>query len=198
MSWFLLRRCALATVVAALTLTGCAGGYAPVLSDHALMPGYSADEVRHLTGRAVKVEVYGNPFVVPPHAFDGQVASNMNQSRAAPTHFISDPEGGVIADYRVVWNFSPPQESIAPNAICQGKYVETLRPGMPIDAYAAFCHDGEALSSVRGRLYYTDTPNSVEFLTLVDAMTTQLFPRDATGLRRSGDARLGDPLTHRY
>jgi hypothetical protein len=198
MSRLLLTRFALAAMVATLASTGCTSRYTPVLSDHALMPGYSADEVRRLTGHAVKVEVYGNPFIVPPHAFDGQVASNMNQSAAAPAHFVADPEGNAIADYRVVWNFSPPQGSIAPNAICQGKYVKTLKPGMPIDAYAAFCRNREALSSVRGRLYYTDTPNSVEFLTLVDAMTTQLFPRDATGLRRPGDARLGDPLTHRY
>jgi hypothetical protein len=100
--------------------------------------------------------------------------------------------------YRVVWNFAPPRESIAPNAICQGKYEEASKVGMPIDAYAAFCRDGQALSSVRGRLYYTDTQNSLEFLSLVDAMTAELFPTDPTGPRRSGDTRLGRPSSHPF
>lgn len=187
-----------AAALAVLPSTACVTQYTPVLSDHAVMPGYSIAEVKGLAGRTIKVEVYGNPFAVAQPAFAGQVASLMNQSGVAPGHFAAHASGDAAAPARVVWNFAPPPVSIAPNAICQGKYVVPDRSGVPIDAYAAFCRGGEALSSVRGSLYYADAPNSIEFLVLVDAMTTQLFPTDDTGPRRSGDARLGRPLSHPF
>ncbi|HXZ02932.1 MAG TPA: hypothetical protein VEI03_23290 [Stellaceae bacterium] len=180
-----------------LPLVGCVSRYNPVLSDRAVMPGYSAAEVRGLAGRTIKVEVYGNPFSVAPEAFAGQVAANMNQSDAAPAHFAAHPSGASAEPYRVVWNFAPPRQSIAPNEICR---MTSAPPGggMPIDVYAAFCQGRDALSSVRGGIYYSDTQNSVEFLVLVDAMTAQLFPINAQGLRRSGDARLGKPMSHPF
>jgi hypothetical protein len=181
-----------------LSLLGCVTRYEPVLSDHAIMLGYSVPEVRGLANRTVKVEVYGNPFATLPQAFAGQVAANMNQSAAAPAHFAAHAAHDAATAYRVVWDFAPSRGSIAPNAICQGKHVEPGQAGIPIDAYAAFCRGGEALSSVRGRLYYTDTQNSLEFLNLVDAMTAQLFPTEVTGPRRSGDARLGKPQSHPF
>ena len=189
------RRAPMVALVA-IVLIGCAARYDPVLSDRAVMPGYSLAEARSLTG--IKVEVYGNPFTVAPEAFVGQVAATMNQSTAAPAHFAAHGPSGAAVPYRVVWNFAPPHESIAPNVICQAKDVRSNRGGMPIDVYAAFCRDDRALSSVRGALYYTDTQNSLEFLSLIDAMTARLFPADATGPRRSGDAPLGKAVTHPF
>jgi hypothetical protein len=188
-------RCRAVAAAVALLGSGCALHYEPTLSDHAIMPDYSPDELRALAGRAVKVEVHGNPFAIAQPAFDGQIAANMNDSAAAPAHFVAFRESSIAPRYRVVWNFSPPVTSVAPNAICQGSAEEPSKAGVPIDAYAAFCRDNEALSSVRGRLYYTDTPNSVEFLSLIDQMTAELFPKNVTGLRRSGDARLGAPVS---
>jgi hypothetical protein len=181
-----------------LSLMGCVTRYEPVLSDRAIMLGYSVPEVQGLANRTVKVEVYGNPFATSPQAFAGEVASNMNQSAAAPAHFAAHAPSDAATPYRVVWDFAPPRGSIAPNTICQEKYVEPGQAGIPIDAYAAFCRGSEALSSVRGRLYYTDTQNSHEFLSLVDAMTTQLFPTEVSGPRRSGDTRLGKPQSHPF
>jgi hypothetical protein len=192
-SYFLVlarRGCLLATVAAA-PLVGCAIQYTPLVSDLAVMPGYAVADVRNLAGRTVRVEVYGNPFGLPAHAFSGQVAANMNQSASASARFAAQPSSGDATPYRVVWDFAPPQEGSTPNAICQAKSVESSRAGTPIDAYAAFCRGSEALSSVRGRLYYTDTQNSLEFLNLIGVMTAQLFPADPPGFRRSGDTRLG-------
>jgi hypothetical protein len=177
---------------------GCVTRYEPVLSDRAITPAYSVPEAQGLAGRTVKVEVHGNPFATRPPAFAGQVAANMNQSAAAPAHFAAYTPSDTTTPYRVVWNFTPPRRSIAPNEICQGKYFEPSQAGMPIDAYAAFCRGSEALSSVRGRLYYTDTQNSLEFLDLVVAMTAQLFPTEVSGPRRSGDTRLGKPQSHPF
>jgi hypothetical protein len=191
-----LARHGLRMALATLPLVGCVGRYDPVLSDHAVMPGYSLAEARRLSG--VKVEVYGGPFAVAPEAFAGQVASTMNQSGAAPAHFTAHGSSDAASLYRVVWNFAPPRESMAPNAICRAKGIRINSAGMPIDVCAAFCRDDEALSSVRGALYYTDTQNSLEFLALIDAMTAKLFPADATGLRRSGDAPLGRPTSHPF
>jgi hypothetical protein len=182
----------------ALPFAACAERYTPVLSDHAIMPGYSVAGLKGLAGHRVQVEVLGNPFPVPQPAFAGQVAALMDQSGVTPAHFAAHAPDDPATRERVVWNFAPPRESIAPNAICQGKYVVPDRSGVPIDAYAAFCRGAEALSSVRGSLYYADAPYSLEFLILVDAMTTQLFPTDETGPRRSGDARLGKPLSHPF
>lgn len=192
------QRCFFVTGLVALPLMGCVTRYEPALSDRAITPAYSVLEAQGLAGRTVKVEVYGNPFGAQPQAFAGQVAANMNQNAAAPAHFAAHAPGDATAPYRVVWNFAPPRESIAPNAICQGKYVEPSEAGMPIDAYAAFCRGSAALSSVRGRLYYTDTQNSLEFLSFVDAMTVQLFPTEVSGPRRSGDTRLGKPQSHPF
>ena len=83
----LMSRHALLVLLMALPLVGCVGRYDPVLTDQALMPGYSLAEARSLVG--VKVEVYGNPFAVAPEAFAGQVASTMNQSAAAPARFTA-------------------------------------------------------------------------------------------------------------
>jgi hypothetical protein len=180
-----------------LSLVACAMHYDPVLSDRAVMPGYSLADVRGLAGRPVRVEVFGNPFSVAPEAFAGQVAANMNQSDAAPVHFAAHVAGDAGSSYRVVWNFAPPRESVAPNEICRTSSVSPSA-GAPIDAYAAFCHGADALTSVRGRLYYADTQNSVEFLHLVDAMTAQLFPVEIVGTRRSGDTRLARPMSHPF
>jgi hypothetical protein len=182
----------------ALAATACVAQYSPVLSDRAIMPAYSVAVRQALAGHTVMVEVHGTPFSVPPQAFAGQLAANMNQSAAAPAHFVSTAPSDAASPYRVVWNFAPPQESIAPNAICQGKFARSNKAGESIDTYAAFCRGDAALSSVRGRLYYTETQNSIEFLSLVDAMTTQLFPIDASDPRRSGDARLGERLSHPF
>ena len=190
--WFLLA------VLATWPFAGCAIRYEPELSDRAVMPGYSVAEVLSLADRTLKVEVYGNPFAAAPQAFEGQVAANMNQSAAAPAHFAAHATSSAETPYRIVWNFAPPRQSVAPNAICQGQYEESTKAGMPIDAYAAFCRGGQGLSSVRGRLYYTDTQNSLEFLSLVDAMTAQLFPKDPTGPRRSGDSPLGKRVSHPF
>jgi hypothetical protein len=199
-SYFLLlaRRGCLSATVAAAPLLGCSIQYTPVVSDLAVMPGYSAADVRNLAGRAVRVEVYGNPFGLPALAFSGQVAANMNQSASASAHFAAQPSSGDETPYRVVWDFAPPREGSTPNAICRAKSVESSRTGTPIDAYAAFCRGGEALSSVRGRLYYTDTQNSLEFLNFIGVMTAQLFPTDPPGFRRSGDARLGRRLSNPF
>lgn len=185
------------TVLVLAPLIGCVDRYDPVLSDHAVMPGYSFAEVHGLAGRTVRVEVYGNPFSAAPEAFAGQVAANMNQSDAAPAHFAAHPSDASTDPYRVVWNFAPPRESIAPNEICRTSSVPRSG-GVPLDVYAAFCHGRDALSSVRGGLYYTDTQNSIEFLVLIDRMTAQLFPANAAELRRSGDARLGKPMSHPF
>lgn len=180
-----------------LPLAACAMHYDPVLSDHAVMPGYSLADIRGLAGRTIRVEVYGNPFAVAPEAFAGQVAANMNQSDAAPAHFAAHAPGDAVASYRVVWDFAPPRESVAPNEICRTTAVPPSS-ATPIDAYAALCYGADALTSVRGRLYYADTQNSVEFLHLVDAMTAQLFPADVIGTRRSGDTRLARPMSHPF
>jgi hypothetical protein len=192
----LVLRHAAGAALATVALAGCVSRYDPVLSDHAIMPDYSLAEARRLAGHNVKVEVYGSPFSVAPEAFAGEVASTMNQSAAAPAHFAAHATRNLAPSYRVVWNFAPPPVSIAPNAICQAKEVRPGAQGMPIDVYAAFCRDDQALSSVRGALYYTDTQNSLEFLALIDAMTAQLFPPDDAGPRRSGDTPLGRPMSH--
>lgn len=177
------------------TVAACAPQYDPVLSDVAVMPAYSIDEVHALADRSVRVEVYGDPFSVATDAFAGQVAANMNQANAAPAHFSAHAGNDARRAYHVVWNFSPPRESLAPNQVCRTTSAPPGAGGTPIDAYAAFCYGGDALTSVRGRLYYTDTQNSVEFLHLVDAMTEQLFPTEVRGPLRSGDSRLGRPNT---
>jgi hypothetical protein len=181
----------------ALAAPACDIQYTPSLSDHAIMPDYSLAVRQSLAGHTVMVEVHGNPFAVPPQAFAGQVAANMNQSGAAPARFTGAPSTATTP-YRVVWNFAPPHESIAPNAICRGQDTRSNEIGESIDAYAAFCRGDVALSSVRGRLYYTETQNSIAFLRLVDTMTAQLFPTDPTGLRRPGGARLGERLSHPF
>jgi hypothetical protein len=131
-------------------------------------------------------------------AFAGQIAANMNESASAPAHFSANGGRVDAPSYRVVWNFAPPQQSMAPNAICRGENVKSDEVGGSIDAYAAFCRHNEALSSVRGRIYHADTQNSLEFLHLVDAMMEQLFPTDVSGPRRSGDSRLGNRMSHPF
>jgi len=196
---YLLRRLP-SSMAAVLTVSmmGCVGLDEPLLSDRAVMPGYSVTKVQGLAGHTITIEVYGNPFSVPPQAFDGQIAANMNQSAAAPMRFAAHAPGDTAEPYHVVWNFTPPQESIAPNAICRADFVQSNSSGTPIEAYAAFCLGREALSSVRGHLYYADTQNSLEFLRFVDAMTTELFPTEGIGQRRSGDAKLGKPVSHPF
>jgi hypothetical protein len=192
------RWSALLTALTLLPLSACATRYDPVLSDRALMPDYSVAEVQGMAHHTVNVEVYGNPFDVTPQAFAGQVAANMNQNDVAPAHFAAQVASNTAKPYRVVWNFAPPSTGVTPNAICEARFVRPDSRGAPIDAYVAYCRGRVALSSVRGRLYYTDSDNSLEFLSLVDAMTTALFPPSASGQRRSGDTTLGKPLSHPF
>ena len=184
--------------LALLPLSACVTRYDPVLSDRALTTDYSVAEVKSMADHTVNVAVHGNPFGGAQEAFAGQVAANMNQSRGAPTHFAAHAASNTTEPYRIVWNFAPPSEPITPNAICQEKFVRPGRRGTPIDVYAAFCRGPVALSSIRGGLYYTDSDNSLEFLNLIDAMTTALFPTSANGSRRSGDTILGRPLSHPF
>lgn len=187
---------ALPGTLIASCLAACDVVYQPILSDYAVMPEYSAAVVeRAVPNRDLKVEVHGSPFNVPPAAFAGQVAAQMNQSSVVETHFTTNPGYSALPPYRIVWNFAPPRTSIAPNAICAGRYdnLEEIGSDPPIDAYGAFCRGDAALTSARIRIYYTDTQNSIEFMDVVASMTAKLFPTEPPRLRRSGDARLAEP-----
>lgn len=183
-------------MLVASCLAGCDVAYEPALSDYAVMPAYSAAVVeRAVLNRDLKVEVYGNPFNISPIAFAGQVAAQMNQTSVVQTHFTTHPGDSALPPYRVVWDFAPPRTSIAPNAVCKVQHTdpEKIGGGPPIDAYAAFCEGDAALTSGRVKLYYTETQNSIQFMTLVASMTAKLFPADPPRFRRSGEARLTEP-----
>jgi hypothetical protein len=98
-------------------------------------------------------------------------------------------------DYRVVWDFAP-RRGRAPDQICAASGAAGERPSRPIDAQAALCRDGKALTAVRARLYYADTPNSLEFIALVDDATRALFPARPPAVRRAGAARLAPWAPH--
>ena len=183
-------------MLVASCLAGCDVAYEPALSDYAVMPAYSAAVVeRAVLNHDLEVEVYGNPFDISPTAFAGQVAAQMNQASVVQTHFTSQPGDSALPPYRVVWDFAPPRISIPPNAVCKVPHTDPEKIGgtRPIDAYAAFCRGDAALTSARVRLYYTETQNSIEFMTLVASMTAKLFPAEPPRFRRSGEVRLAEP-----
>ena len=102
---------------------------------HAVMPDYSVAEVQQLASHTVRVKA-----IPPPsrRSFCGFGRRQCHQATAAPAHFAALSLGNVSTVCRVVWNFAPPREALAPNAICRTKDVESGRSGMPIDADAAF------------------------------------------------------------
>jgi hypothetical protein len=189
-------------MLVASCLAGCDVAYEPALSDYAVMPAYSAAVVeRAVLNRDLKVEVYGNPFNISPIAFAGQVAAQMNQTSVVQTHFTTHLGDSALPPYRFVWDFAPPRTSIAPNAVCKVQHTdpEKIGGGPPIDAYAAFCEGDAALTSGRVKLYYTETQNSIQFMTLVASMTAKLFPDRSTAISpiRRGSSRRATTQTGR-
>jgi hypothetical protein len=175
-------------------LVGCAAPYEARFSDYAVMPGYNAHEVAVAATAAIRVEVLGEPFDLPPAAFSGQVAAEMSIAVADRSiRFTTAASEGATPPYRVVWDFSPPKRAVPPNALCQEGHGASGRGGTPIDAYVVFCRGNQALSAVRARLFYTRTPNSIEFISLVDSVTGKLFSPDPPYFRRSGEAALLEP-----
>jgi len=171
-----------------------------VLSEYAVTPDYSRallDDA--LRGRAVRVEVVGNPFDLPPAAFAGQIAAAMTDAHAYDVGFVGRdadaPSSGLVRDFKVVWDFAPPG-ALAPDEICGVRDRGGARAKLPIDAYVALCRDGKALTALRAKLYYTDTQNSLEFIGLVDDATRALFPTQLPAYRHPGDARVAPQVPH--
>jgi hypothetical protein len=182
-------------VCLALALAACAPAPVAVLSDYAVTPEFSRDLLdRELPGRVVRVVVHGDPFGLPGAAFAGQVAAEMNQAGAVEARFATRADNDFAPGWTVVWNFAPPQ-ALAPDAVCAGP-ADGAPAHLPIDGYVALCRAGKALTAVRARLYYADTPNSVEFIALVDDATRALFPRDLPAFRRPGDATIAPQVPH--
>lgn len=180
----------------AILVVGCQPSPVRVLSEYAVTPDYSRQQLDDdLTGRAVKVEVFGNPFDVPPAAFSGQIAAEMTEAHVFDARFVGrDGEPGV-SGYAVVWDFAPPR-ALAPDEICAERAPRGDRAPLPIDAYVALCRAGKALTAVRAKLYYTGTQNSLEFIGLVDDAAHALFPSQLPALRRPGDARIAPQVPH--
>ncbi|MBV8168544.1 MAG: hypothetical protein JO021_17245 [Alphaproteobacteria bacterium] len=177
-------------------LVGCAPGPVRTMSEHAVMPDYSNDVVEALRDHPVKVEVRGDPFGLPAGAFAGQIAAAMSDVRDMPALAFSSRDLPDLAPgYRVVWDFAA-RRGPAPDELCGAATPPIERPALPIDAYAVLCRDDKALSAVRVRLYYTDTPNSLEFIALVDAATRALFPDRPPAFRRVGTSRLAPWAPH--
>jgi hypothetical protein len=177
-------------------VAGCAAAPVRTMSDYAVMPDYSSDLIEGLRDRPIKVEVRGDPFQLSAEAFAGQIAAAMSDVKDAPALTFSSHDAPDLAPgYRVVWDFAAPRGP-APDELCAAVLAPPERAPLPIDAYAALCRDDKALTAVRARLYYTDTPNSLEFIALVDATTRALFPDRPPLVRRVGAARLAPWAPH--
>lgn len=183
-------------LLAATLAAACAPVPVRLLSDYAVTPGYARDEVEAaLRGQVVRVTVQGDPFGLSPEAFAGQVAASMEDAGAIEAGFASRDGTPTLAGWAVIWRFAPPR-ALAPDAICAGGSVGGSGRARPIDAYVALCRDGRALTAVRARLHYTDTPGSLEFIALVDETTRALFPVRPPVFRRAGGARLAPQVPH--
>lgn len=186
----------LALLVPGLAAAACAPVPVRVLSDYAVMADYARGEVEAaLRGQVVRVAVQGDPFGLPPEAFAGQVAASMTDSGAIDAGFASHDAAVTLAGWSVVWRFAPPR-ALAPDEICGGGSDGPGGRARPVDAYVALCREGRALTAVRARLHYTDTPGSLEFIALVDDATRALFPARPPVFRRAGGARLAPPGPH--
>jgi hypothetical protein len=179
-----------------LALAGVAACGAPALdtglSDYAVMPAYSAEEVQKATAeRTIPIVVQGRPSHWTRTALEADVAAGMNGSSALRgVQFQAAPADSPGQRYRVVWKFAPPVESLPPNEICARAHDDYNPERLLIEAYAAFCRGDKALSSVRGRLLAAEGQDAATLAKLVRAMTAALFPADPPSYRRSGDARL--------
>jgi hypothetical protein len=177
-------------------VAGCAPAPVAMMSDYAVMPGYSSALVATLRDRPIKVEVRGDPFGLPAEAFAGQIAATMSDVQDAPALlFASHDAPDLVPGYRVVWDFAA-RRGLAPDELCGAAAPPADREALPIDAYAALCREDKALTAVRARLYYTDTPGSLEFIALVDATTRALFPGRPPAVRRVGAAPLAPWAPH--
>src|SRR6185295_4968236 len=125
----------LAAVLSVIGLSACATAQlVSALSDYAVMPAYSAEELqRAVANRSLPVLVHGRSPA-------DDIAAGMNRSGAlGSVQFRATASDNPGNRYRVVWNFAPPVESIAPNEICAAAPADGRRAGPSVDAYAAFC-----------------------------------------------------------
>jgi hypothetical protein len=144
--------------------------------------GYNPVEFGYAAGRRdLLTEFRGDPFGLGDAAFEDRMVALLarHQPKQQPTNYTTDPGPDARTDYRVVFVFDPPV-SFLPNQLCRdgGALPAGAGGAAPLEAAAAFCRGGGALTSVRGRL---DTAYGVEdkrFEALIGQMVDALFPRD--------------------
>lgn len=160
---------------AALVLAGCGG-----ISAHPRLPATSyayqaAQYVGH--GRALPIEVQGNPFAAPRDGFAADVAASMQgHARGTAPKFVpaADGAGG---PYRVVIAFSP-QNVVRHGDLCEGTMPTGVPgPGETLEAVAEFCQGSRMLSASAGTAPMMAGPDTPEFQTLMARLTASLFPR---------------------
>jgi hypothetical protein len=160
----------------AAVLAGC-GSVA--VNDPIASPAYVQDEELYAArGGALRVEVAGDTFGLPPERFADLVVDTMRNRYYRRGFFTREASRATDPRYRVVMMFNP-YRGVSGHALCAAPqpYQPAPRaPGERTSLLAAFCGGPDALSETNGWAVVSG-PDDPRFAELVMAVTNTVFPR---------------------
>jgi hypothetical protein len=181
---------ALASMIGASTLAGCAGqskiynsmisgGYRPYLY------GYGAGR------RDLTTIVVGNPFDLDQQQMEERVLAEFNahSSFLQPTHFTTTPGPSARPEFKAVLLFN--RAIVLPNQVCRAPAaVPAAELGPTMRLTATFCHYAGYLSTVTGELQNVTGIDDPRLDPLIGKIVTLLFPPVDPTRDNDGGARL--------
>jgi hypothetical protein len=166
-----------ATVAFCALLAGCADMV--VVNDPVTQPNYLLGEENYAARNgAIRVEVAGETFGLPPDRFADLVVGQMRAGYYRHGFFTREASRATDPRYRIVMMFNP-DPGLSANALCAAPVPPAPAPRNPAarsSLLAAFCAGGEARSEIQGWVRLSGVEDA-NFARLVDAVTARIFPR---------------------
>lgn len=165
----------LAPLAVLLGLAACAGQ--PTIPNNYVDQTWRPDYLNYTAGRGgMFTQVVGNPFDVPQELVDQAVTSSLENRGFGPQMpFFTVPPEDFRSPYRVVVMFNPSEGTSAARLCSEPYQPQNPRAGQ-VGVLAAFCLEGDRLTSVRGSVAGADGPEHPAFKRLMSQVALLLFP----------------------
>lgn len=168
----------LLAIVAAVTLTACAGGVSVMREDVAM--GYDPEEL-YVVGTGeneLRTVVVGDPFGMPKEAFQTAVLASLDGRNFGPRLNLSIvPRREDPRMRHVVIAFNPAKVTQA-NALCAGP-METALPahsGGDLTVTGVYCAGDLYITEATARSNSVPGPDTAQFRKLMTQLALALFP----------------------
>jgi hypothetical protein len=165
-------------LIALAALAGLAGCDSVIINNQTVQTTYrNGDEDYAARFGAIRVEVLGETFGVPPDRFASLVVAQMREAGHHPekTMFTTEASRETDPRFKIVMMFNP-ATAVSGDGLCNGAQQREPRPAGSVKLLAAFCGGNALISESAGRAGRITRVEDPQFHQLVEAVTQGLFP----------------------